>query len=353
MHKLTSLPGYCSLLITCNVLSVGVCHAADQVTRISDRTAIRGQLTSLTPTEVVIERSNGDVIQIATDDVYNLRFDREPSALQRIRSNLRAAGYESAQNALTKLGSEYAPKDTRVVAEVKYLQAWCLAGLAETDKGQVEPAITALQNFDRSHGSNYRLFPARLLLAQLLISQDAEQADSLLQQLRECGLPGFELQAGVLLADTLLVADRIAEALPVYEDAVSRSSKLPAAATAWFAAQTGRAECLRRQKQFEQALASLDEIIAQATEEQPAVLARAWNRKGDCHLDAQNEKAALMAFLHVDILYSTIRDSHAESLYQLSKLWESVGHPGRAVDAKTRLHELYADSSWALQDKAE
>ena len=40
-------------------------------------------------------------------------------------------------------------------------------------------------------------------------------------------------------------------------------------------------------------------------------------------------------------------DSHAEALYQLSGLWTKLGDPQRAADAKARLMNLYAGSSWA------
>jgi hypothetical protein len=60
----------------------------------------------------------------------------------------------------------------------------------------------------------------------------------------------------------------------------------------------------------------------------------------------QNE-GAVLAFLHTDMLFANQPDSHAEALYQLSTLWGKLGEPQRAADAKARLANLYAGSSWA------
>ena len=88
-------------------------------------------------------------------------------------------------------------------------------------------------------------------------------------------------------------------------------------------------------------------MVSEIPDDQQATLARAWNCIGDCQRAGNNEKAALMAYLHVDILYAGAPAEHAESLYWLTTLWESAGHPERSVDAKSRLQAQYASSKWA------
>ncbi len=46
------------------------------------------------------------------------------------------------------------------------------------------------------------------------------------------------------------------------------------------------------------------------------------------------------------MLYSSQTEPHAEALYNLSKLWEKVGDPLKATDAKSRLAKLYPTSPW-------
>ena len=61
----------------------------------------------------------------------------------------------------------------------------------------------------------------------------------------------------------------------------------------------------------------------------------------------QQLKPALMAYLHVDVLYAGEPAQHAEALLRLSELWGPSGHEDRAVEASTRLAERYPNSQWA------
>jgi tetratricopeptide (TPR) repeat protein len=109
----------------------------------------------------------------------------------------------------------------------------------------------------------------------------------------------------------------------------------------------GLAMCLKQQSKTDEAIATLDEIIEKAPEGESRTLAEAWLRKGDCLRLKTQPKAALMAYLHVDLLYAGEPAQHAEALKRLSELWTPAGHEDRAVDASARLTQLYPNSQWA------
>ena len=54
-----------------------------------------------------------------------------------------------------------------------------------------------------------------------------------------------------------------------------------------------------------------------------------------------------MAYLHVDVLFYADPDTHAESLYHLSKLWLVAKNQDRAAAAKNLLKQRYAGSVWS------
>ena len=58
-------------------------------------------------------------------------------------------------------------------------------------------------------------------------------------------------------------------------------------------------------------------------------------------------KDALMAYLHVDILFYGDSETHAESLYHLGKLWQVAKNQDRAAAAVNLLKQRYAGSVWA------
>jgi predicted negative regulator of RcsB-dependent stress response len=343
-QKLIACAGLCLWLATAGRTVV---DAADQVTRLSDGATLRGKLTTLSKSRIVLERSNGATEEFTPDDIRDLRFDREPTSLQRVRTNIRGGAFDTALESLEQIRSDYRGTDRRVVTELEFLKARCEAGIAETDPEAAAGAIASLTAFGATHGNDFRSIEATLLLADLLVEQDAERAINLLKQVQQSGLTGFELQAGVTLGDILLRNGNADDALAAFDDVVERSKGNPAAISAYCEGQLGRSRCLRLQSNPDQAVALLDQLIAEVSDERPTVLARAWNCIGDCQRDNNNKKAALMAYLHVDVLYATASAEHAESLYWLATLWKSVGHPERGVDARSRLQTQYANSQWA------
>ena len=58
-----------------------------------------------------------------------------------------------------------------------------------------------------------------------------------------------------------------------------------------------------------------------------------------------------MAFLHVDVLYSTVPEAHAEALSHLVPLWQATGQADRARESRELLQQKYSRSKWAKQVK--
>lgn len=340
-------------LCTIRGLAVFLCAAAasatgaDLLTRISDGSLIRGKLETLSKTKIEIRRSNDEVESISPDDLQDIRFDREPPVLQTARSNERSGAYAAAIGQLREVQSGYSGGDRRVVEEIEFLIARCQARQALLDPSVAETALESLQAFIQSYGNSYRALETILLQAQLLVVTDRPRAVGLLQQLRDSGVAGFAMRAGVVLGNALLNNNEPDQALQVFEDVIRKSQDKATALTANLESRIGLARCLQQQDRLQDALKALDAVIADAPDDKPTTLAQAWIHAGNCHQDDENPRAALLAYLHVDLLYPEATKEHAESLHQLAPLWEAAGHPGRARDARSRLRNQYPDSKWA------
>ena len=57
-------------------------------------------------------------------------------------------------------------------------------------------------------------------------------------------------------------------------------------------------------------------------------------------------KEAVLAYLHVDILFPREAGYHAESLYHMTKLWKAVQLPERGLEAEAKLQSSYPNSEW-------
>ena len=77
--------------------------------------------------------------------------------------------------------------------------------------------------------------------------------------------------------------------------------------------------------------------------------ARAYNALGTALRKAGKPYDALLAFLHVDILYFASPEDHAEALANLAALWHEVHKTDRAIQAQETLRKRYKNSRWASQ----
>ena len=77
------------------------------------------------------------------------------------------------------------------------------------------------------------------------------------------------------------------------------------------------------------AVKMVEQVILDADPEQKELHARAYNALGNCYQRAGQTTDALLAYLHVDVLYSSVPDAHAEALANLVPLWQSIGQDAR------------------------
>ena len=112
-------------------------------------------------------------------------------------------------------------------------------------------------------------------------------------------------------------------------------------------AQIGRARCLAETKSPDEGIKSIEKVIAKNDPSDKELFGRAYNAHGDCLLKAGKQKDALLAYLHVDVLFYSNPDIHAEALHHLSSLWAANKNNDRAVAAQKLLTERYSGSIWA------
>lgn len=333
----------------CCLLSLAVpAEAVDQLVRRSDNVTLRGEFTAMNVDAVTIKLSSGKEEVISVADIRSLRFDQEPSLLGQAQSNERSGALAAALEKYRQVQGELAGADKRLVSEVEFLIARTQVKLALADPAGRDAARQAIQAFRNSSKTNFRYLEATLLEAALVSSiPDVPAAEALLQEVQNSTVRGYQLQAGVQLGRLRLQSGDAAAALSAFDDVVQKSSGDASTAAALFDGMLGKALCQQQQGQVNEALTGLDEVLQKASDTR--VLAEAWNHKGDCLRQLNQPKAALMAYLHVDVLYASEPAEHAEALLRLSQLWGPTGHQDRADDAAARLTEKYPNSSWARQ----
>ncbi len=329
---------------------LGRANAADQVTRKSDNVTLRGEFTAMQADVVRIKLTSGKEEAVVVSDIKAIRFDQEPSLLSQAQSNERSGALETALQKYQQVQSELAGADKRLVSEVQFLIARTRARQALADASQLAEARKLIREFREASKSNFRYLEATLLEAALATSADDRAAgQALLQEVQSSTVKGYQLQAGVQLGRLLLLSGDLPGAKSAFDQVIQQSKGDPGSVAAQFDGMLGIALCQRQQGQVSDALVTLEEIVSRASDSETRVLAEAWIQKGDCLRQLNQPKAALMAYLHVDILYSSEPAEHAQALFRLAQLWGPAGHQDRADDAAVRLTEKYPNSTWSRQ----
>jgi tetratricopeptide (TPR) repeat protein len=331
-------------------LSMSTVSAVDQITRLSDNVTLRGEFTSMTPQSVTIKLSSGREEVVSVADIRTLRFDQEPTLLAQAQSNERSGALDAALQKYRDVQASYNGRNKRLETDLVFLIARTLVKLSLMDPAIREEAAKAISEFRTGNKNNFRYLEATLLQASLLaVNRDSAAARALLEEVQSAPVPGYQLQAGVQLGQLLLADGNAAEALSAFDAVVSQAEGDPNSVAAYWSGLLGRASCQQQQGQLDDAIATVEQVIGLTGENDAGIAARAWVHKGDC-LRLKNEpKAALLAYLHVDVLYAAASASHAECLYHLTQLWGPAGHQDRADDAAARLMAQYPNSEWATK----
>ena len=109
---------FITTLLTLNLVIAS--YAADQVTRRSDRSVLRGEFTAMTTASVKIKQVNNEEVEVPVSDIFNVAFDMQPSTLTQAQSNERSGALDAALEKLTAVQKDYGGDDKRLVEDIKF-----------------------------------------------------------------------------------------------------------------------------------------------------------------------------------------------------------------------------------------
>jgi TolA-binding protein len=302
-----------------------------------------GEITATTPTELTLAQEGGRTKRVAANEVRSVVFDGEPAELTQARLHAKNGGYVSALERLEQIDRRKIERPI-VRDEVDFYLAYSRGQLALGGKGEITDAGRKLNDFVRGHPQSFHYLEAVELMGDLLMaSEKFPAAERQYAELAKAPWPEYKTRADVLLARSLQAQDKHDEAIAKF-DAVLASG---ADDESLRAATLGKAVSLADTGRLDDAVRMIEEVIQAADPEQKELQARAYNALGDCYQRGGRTKDALLAYLHVDVLYSTVPEAHAEALAHLAPLWEAVGQDARAREARQTLETRYSGSRWA------
>jgi tetratricopeptide (TPR) repeat protein len=340
------------LILGCAMFVVGAVASPTLSAEFTDRVRTvggseAGEITATSKLEISLDKGSAGKIKIPLNQVRSVLLDGEPPELTQARLNANNGGYATALERLEQI-DRASLKRSLVREDVDFYLAYCAAQQALVGKGEVTDAGRKLNEFVRKHPDNFHNLEAVETMGDLLMASDKfPAAQRQYAELAKAPWPDYKLRAGVLLGRTLQAQGKHPEAIAEFDTVLAAEDDSTPAKEQKLSASLDKAVSLAATEKLDDAVKLIEQMILDTDPEQKELQARAYNALGASYEQAGRTKDALLAFLHVDVLYSTVPDAHAEALSHLATLWDSVGQAERARQARQKLTEDYRDSRWA------
>jgi tetratricopeptide (TPR) repeat protein len=309
----------------------------------------RGTVTAITRDQVSLDVS-GAARQIPTNEVTRIAYGDEPAELNTARNAALQKNYATAAAELKKVDAAKIGRDFGK-HDLEFYKALCQAKQAMTEGGDKNAALTAMLNFVKAAPQSYHFYEAAEVLGDLSMAA-GKYSDAASRYYGTTGVagapwPDYQMRGNIAVARALIADKQFDPALAKYEAVIASELSTPEATRQKQLAVAGKAVCLAETGKAEEGLALLQDLINKNDPQDVPLFARTYNALGKCYQKLNKPKDAVLAYLHTDVLFYTDADSHAEALYNLSKLWGDVNKQDRAVAARTTLKERYAGTVWA------
>ncbi len=308
------------------------------------RCAIKGS----TPQAIQYDIS-GQSQEISISNVKSVKFGGEPGEFNKARNRLQGGQFDDALTELQKVNPSSLSDLQKT--EFAYLNALAEARKAMRDGTMpIRDAAKTANQFLLSNPTTFHLYEMTDLFGWMAFhSSEFAAAEKSFQSLTESKVAPWVLAGHFGLARTALEQSNLDDAQAQLTAIASAESNDDQSLDLKLIGKSLTARLLAERGQVPQAIALLEEIIKNESDEKTRVFANVYNSLGFCHLKAGDAKNAVLAFLHTDQLYANEVDPHAEALFYLGGLWAQINETDRSNRAKQTLSQQYRNSLWATK----
>ena len=335
-----------SAMVALSIASSAWSQSRDRIFLSKGGAAPAGTITERTKDQVVIETSTGKIQNYPTNDIVRIVFDGEPTQLSRAKDSLGQGQYEQAAKELSEVAvSSLTSEDMK---EDYYFYKFYLDGsLALIGRGNPDQASKALLQWAAKYRNSHNFYKASEMLGDLALANGTpDQAVRFYAVLTNTGFPDLRFRGNFLQGKSLMLSGKYAEAIEKLNSVAQEKVADPELLKLQKLAAVTAIRCEAATGNIADALQKLESMVAQGDSTDSVLFAELYNAIGGIFLSQNNDYEALLSYLKIDMMYATQTEPHAEALYHLSKLWEKVGDPLKATDAKARLAKLYPTSPW-------
>ena len=302
-------------------VSAGTAWPIDQIYTSTSQKPYFGKIISMTATVISFEPQRKDgPTEIPANEITRIIFENSPDGLLAAQKAMLDGEYEKAIDALKK----ETPEDKRreVAEEIAFCRAYCTAQLALSGAADPIDAGKQMYAFITNSPNSFHYLKACELMGDICVTLGKfADAQKYYAKLGQAPWPDYKIRAQVALGRSYLAQDNAAAADKAFDDALNNDAPGELAEAQRTAARIGKARCMVLAGKTDLALRSLNEILDRTDEKHAEINAMAYNALGTALRKAGKPKEAILAFLHVHLVYSTQPDLDAEAVANLEKLF--------------------------------
>jgi len=307
-----------------------------------------GKIVSMNVLGVTISKG-GVETEVPAEQIRSIYLAREPRALNLAR----LAAYSGRYNeALTKLGEIELDDVDRdeILQEISYYTVYCKTHIALAGQGSLRQAAKEVTDFLAEHGRSFHTPAAIELLGDLLLAHGKyDAARTQYEKLAKATAPYYKARSALLTGRAFQAEQKHVEAIGRFDQVLQAAKNDTPGEALRLEATLDKVVSQSATGGVKQAAETIKKIIQETKPDNAKLLARAYNTLGDCYLQSGDQRAALEAFLHVDLLFHSSAAAHAKALHELAELWKSLGNEQRAQETTDKLQNRYPKSRWALK----
>jgi tetratricopeptide (TPR) repeat protein len=339
-----------AVIVLAFAATITLAWAEDEVTRRQTSIPFRGTITAESATEITIQRKDtGKSETVSVHDVAKVKYEGGKAAAEftQAESLERGGEHQKAIDAYKKIADENTGKEFFVRA-ANFGRVSSINRIAQRDASRVDEAIKAIEDFRKDNPDSRYHFALHEMLGLLQLSKgNTSAAGAAFAELGKAPWADFKLKSANYAGRILIVSDQFDAAIAKFDAVAQSAGDSAEEKIRRFEALLGKAECLVKQKKFEEAEKLLGEVIDGASSEESALHATAFNFRGDVQRETGRPKEAILSYLYVDLICSGDREQHAKSLCFVALLSDQLGRADRAEDYRSRLKKDYPSSPWA------
>ncbi len=313
-----------------------------------------GTITAVSPDGVSLDaqgKNAPDANPIPTERVVWLQFQDAPMNLAAARVETEVGAWEEALEKLDDIGADDLDREKypTIAAEVDWYRAYAALQLALNDAGSFKDGGSAMAKFVKEHSDSYRYYEAQQALGAAYYAMSERQTkkeskQDFLKRARDSyavleNAASEEIQArGKLgLAKVAFDLSEFDEAKKLFGEVAERTEFDVESSEA----KAGLARTSARQGDVDEAVRILNELLEETPNDATLRQARIYNALGDVYADANRPYDAVLAYLHVDLLYPAARTERVAALKALVGQWRKLDREDRAQETIERLRDRF------------